>query len=94
MDKKVFTLQKTARIAGLLYLLVILTGVYIIMYLPSIITVKGDSATVANSILSNEFLFRTGIIGDFISNIFFIFLVLALYRLLKQVNELMKEFQL
>ena len=87
MENKVFILKKTARIVGLLYLMVILTGVYIIMYLPSIITVKGDAATVANNILSNEFLFRTGIIGDLISNIFFIFLVLALYRLLKQVNE-------
>jgi len=57
------------------------------MYLSSKIIVKGDAAKVANNILSNEFLFRTGIISDFISNIIFVFLVLALYRLLKQVNE-------
>ena len=87
MKNKVYSLKKTARLAGLLYLLVIMTGVYIIMYLPSIISVEGDAATVANNILSNEFLFRTGIIGDFISNIFFMLLVFALYRLLKQVNE-------
>lgn len=87
MCNKMYTLQKTARVAGLLYLMVILTGVYIIMYLPSIITLTGDAAKVANIILSNEFLFRTGILGDFISNIFYILLVLALYRLLEHTNK-------
>jgi len=87
MENNVYTLKKTARLAGFLYLMVILTGVYIIMYLPSIISVEGDTAIVANNILTNEFLFRTGIIGDLISNILFILLVLILYRLLKQVNE-------
>lgn len=87
MDNRMFTLKKTARFAGLMYLIVIITGVYIIMYLPSIISITGDAATVANNILSHEFLFRTGIIGDFISNTFFILLVLALYRLLEQINR-------
>jgi len=87
MENKVYSLKKTARLAGLLYLIMIIAGVYNIMYLSSKIIVKGDAATVANNILSNEFLFRTGIISDFISNIIFVFLVLALYRLLKQVNE-------
>ena len=36
---------------------------------------------------SNEFLYRTGIISDLISSVTFIFLVLALYRLFKPVNE-------
>jgi hypothetical protein len=79
--------RRTARLAGLLYLILIITGVYIIMYVPSQIIVKGDAATVANNILSNEFLFRTSIVGDLISNTIFVFLVLTLYRLLKPVNE-------
>ena len=87
MENQANSLKKTARIAGLLYLLVIITGVYGIMFISSKINVRGDAATVANNILSNEFLFRTGIINDFISNIAFMFVVLALYRLLKQVNE-------
>lgn len=49
--------------------------------------VRGDAVATANNILSNEFLFRTGIIGDIISNTIFVFLVLVLYRLFKQVNE-------
>ncbi len=57
------------------------------MYIPSQIIVPSDSVVTAKNILSNEFLFRTGIIGDIVSNAIFVFLVLALYRLLKQVNE-------
>lgn len=87
MENRVYALKKTARLAGLFYLLVIITGVYGIMFVSSQINIKGDAATVANNILSNEFLFRTGIINDFISNIIYVFLVLTLYKLLKQVNE-------
>jgi hypothetical protein len=57
------------------------------MYVPSQIIVGGDADATAKNILSNEFLFRTAIIGDIISNTIFVFLVLTLYRLLKQVNE-------
>ncbi len=87
METNLSSLKKTARLAGFLYLLLIITGVYNIIYLSSKIIVKGDAATVANNILSNELLYRTGIISDFISNFFFLFLALVLYRLLKQVNE-------
>ena len=80
------SLKKTARIAGLLYLFLIITGVYCIIYVPSQITVRGDAFTTAKNILAHEFLFRTSIISDLISNTIFVFLVLILYRLFKQVN--------
>ena len=78
--------KKTARIAGLLYLLLAITGAYSIIYIPSKIIVPGDVAATANKILANEFLFRTGIISDLISNTIFVVLVLVLYRLFRQVN--------
>ena len=81
------SLKKTARLAGLLYLLLVITGVYGIMYIPSQIFVAGDSVSTAKNMISNELLFRTGILNDIISNIIFLFLVLVLYRLFKQVNE-------
>ena len=81
------SLKKTARIAGLLYLLLVISGVFGIMYIPSQIIVPGDSVTTANNIISNELLFRTGVLNDIISNTIFLFLVLVLYRLFKQVNE-------
>jgi len=81
------SLKNTARMAGLLYLILVITGVYGIMYIPSQIIVVGDTVATANNILSNELLFRTGALNDIISNTIFLFLVLVLYRLFKQVNE-------
>jgi hypothetical protein len=81
------SLKNTARIAGLLYLLLVISGVFGIMYIPSQIIVPGDSVTTAKNIISNELLFRTGVLNDIISNTIFLFLVLVLYRLFKQVNE-------
>src|SRR4030067_868790 len=87
MEEKTTSLKKTARIAGLWYLLLAITGAYSIIYVPSKIMVRGDAVATANNILANEFLFRTGIISDIISSTIFVFLVLVLYRLFKQVNE-------
>lgn len=79
--------KKTARLAGFLYVLLAITGAYSLMYVPSQIMVRGDVAATAGKILSNEFLFRTGIISDLVSNTIFVLLVLVLYRLFRQVNE-------
>ncbi len=81
------SLKKTARIAGLLYFILILTGVYSVIFIPSQIIVPGDSVSTAKNIISNELLFRTGVLTDIISNTIFLFLVLVLYRLFKLVNE-------
>ena len=87
MENKVFTLKKTARRAGLLYLIWIITGIYGIIYVPSQTIVQGDAVATANKILANEFVFRIGIINDIISNTIWVFIALVLYRLFKQVNE-------
>ena len=87
MENKVYSLKKTSRFAGILYLIWIITGLYSIFYLPSQINTRGDAVTAAQNILSNEFLFRTSIINDLISNAIWVFMVLVLYRLFKQVNE-------
>ena len=79
--------KRTARFAGVLYLIWVLTGVYNIFFVPSQTIVPGDAAATADKILAHEFLFRTSITIDIISNIIWVFIVLALYRLFKQVNE-------
>ncbi len=81
------TSKKTARLAGVLYLIWVLTGLYGVFYIPSQTIVPGDAAATASKILANEIIFRTGIINDIISNTIWVFLALALYRLFKQVNE-------
>jgi hypothetical protein len=79
--------KKTARFAGLLYLIWILTGLYGIFYVPSRIMVPGDAVATANNILANEFLFRTSIFNDLVSSTLWVFMVLVLYRLFKSVGE-------
>ena len=81
------SLKKTARIAGLLYFVLALTAIYGSMYVPSQIMVPGDTLAIAKNVVANEFLYRTGIFSNLISITLFVFLVLTLYRLLKNVNE-------
>lgn len=87
MEMNSSSLKNTARLAGLLYLIWIITGLYIMFYIPSQINLRGDAVTAAQNILSNEFLFRTGIMNDLISSTIWVFMVLVLYRLFKSVNE-------
>lgn len=86
MEEKMLTLKKTARIAGLWYLLLVIVGIYGILYVQSEILVHGNAAGTTHNILSHQFLFRTGIFSSILGNFIFLFLVLALYRLFKQVN--------
>jgi hypothetical protein len=79
--------KKIARVAGLLYFILAITGAYGIMYVPSSIIVMNDSAATTRNIIANEFLFRTGIFSNLVCQTTFIFLALALYNLFKEVSE-------
>jgi hypothetical protein len=82
MDSK----KKSARIAGLLYLLLAITGGFGIMYIPSSIQVTGDAAATANNIVTSEFTFRLSMISNLVSSVLYIFLALVLSRLFKEVD--------
>jgi hypothetical protein len=56
-------------------------------YVPSQISMHGDAAATAQNILSHEFLFRASVINDLVSSAVWVFLVLILYRMFKQVSE-------
>jgi hypothetical protein len=79
--------KRTARLAGLLYFIWIITGLYGLLYVPSKIMVKGDTVATANNILAHEFLFRTTVVNDLISSIIWVFMVLIFYRMFRQVND-------
>ncbi|MEK7775329.1 MAG: DUF4386 domain-containing protein [Candidatus Zixiibacteriota bacterium] len=87
METNESSLKSTARFAGLLYFIWVLTGLYGLFYVPSQIDTRGDAVTTAQNVLSNEFLFRTSIVNDLISHTIWVVMVLVLYRLFKQVNE-------
>lgn len=79
--------RTTARFAGLLYLGVVLTGIFKLMYIPSKLIVSDNSAITFQNIINSESLFRYGIIVGLLCYTFFLFLPLFLYKLLKPVNE-------
>ena len=86
MDLNVIVLKRKARLAGLLYLFLVLSGLYGLIYLPAKIPQGGDAVTTAKNILAHEFLFRTGLVNGMASALLFLFVVLALYRLLEPVD--------
>ncbi len=79
--------DKIARTAGLLYLIVAVTGIFSLLYVPSQMIVRGDAFATASNILASESLFRLGIIIGLISSTAFLLLPFALYRLLEQVDK-------
>ena len=81
------TLQKNARVAGLLYLLIAITGPFVLLYVPGKLFVPGDASATANNILAHVTLFKAYIVVGLLSELFFIALVLALYRLLHDVSR-------
>ena len=79
--------KKTARWAGALYLIIVLTGIFDLMYVPSKIIVWDDPAMTFNNIVDSEFLFRLGIVAGVICYTTFLFLPVVLYKLLNGVNN-------
>lgn len=79
--------KKTARIAGIIYLVLILTGIFSLLYVPSKIIVWDDPTATVDNIQNFEFTFRMGIVSNLICFTCFIILPLALYKLLGKVNK-------
>ena len=79
--------KKAARIAGAIYLSMVFTAPFSLIYVPSKLIVRGNAAATADNILAHETMFRLAIFGDLISHVIFICLGVALYRLLSSVNK-------
>jgi hypothetical protein len=81
------SLSKNARVAGLLYILSSLFGIVRLIYVPSVLFVHGNAAATASNIAGHELLFRFGIVSYLLCNALWIFVMWALYRLLKGVDQ-------
>jgi len=75
------------RVAGLIYLLLVVAGPVRLMYIPSKLFVPGNATATASNIATHEMLFRLGMVSEVVSGVIVIFLALALYRLFKGVNQ-------
>ncbi len=81
------SINRTARLAGFLYLLLLPLGIFGVVYVQSITVVPGDMAATVNNIMASETLFRLGILCALAVQIINIFVVLLLYKILKPVNK-------
>ena len=80
------TLSRNARVAGFLYLTLVIAPLRLI-YIPSKLIVSGNAAATAANIGAHQTLFRLGILTDLFTGVMGIFVTLALYRLLKGVDQ-------
>ena len=80
-------IHNPGRVAGFLYLLLGVSAPLRLIYIPSTLFVRGNATATANNIAAHESLFRLGIVGDLLTGTIVIFVVLALYRLLKGVDQ-------
>jgi hypothetical protein len=81
------SIKKTARLAGLLYVVMSMMMVFSYMYLPAKFLVPGDAAATARKITDATLLYRVGVLTDLAAQILFIFVVLTLYQLFKDVSR-------
>jgi hypothetical protein len=80
-------IQRTARIAGVLYLSIAILAPLGDMLVRQSLIVPGDAATTAQNIAASEGLFRLGFVSDLVVQTIHVFLVVALFRLLKAVDK-------
>jgi hypothetical protein len=82
------SIQKTARLAGALYLVITLVAMVAHFYVPSNIIVPGDAVATASNIVASQTLFRVGGIGaEMVILLCEIVLSIVLYVLFKPVNK-------
>jgi hypothetical protein len=81
------SLSKNARVAGILYILASAVGYLRLLYIPSALIVDGNPAATGNNIVAHESLFRWGFVSELLGGVVWLFVPLALYRLLKGVDH-------
>jgi hypothetical protein len=86
-QKSMHPKDKAARVAGLVYLSMVLVAPFAMIYVPSKLIVHGNAAATATNVLAHETMFRLSIFGDLIGHVIFICLGIALFRLLSSVNR-------
>jgi hypothetical protein len=81
------SINKSARIAGFLYLIYLVFHIFANVIGRSKLVVFGDAATTAQNIMASEWQFRIGFVSDLISAVLFLLTAWALYVLLNPVNK-------
>ena len=79
--------RNPGRVVGLWYLSLVLIGPLTLLYIPNKLFVHGDAAATAANIAAYQGLFKVGMLADLLGSVILIFLVLAFYRLFKDLTN-------
>lgn len=79
--------QRYARIAGVLYLAIILLGMFGELYVRGTLVVSGDATATTHAISASPFLWRAGIAGDLLMHVFDVPVIVIFYFLLRPINK-------
>jgi hypothetical protein len=85
------SIRGQAQRAGILYLLLALTAPLGLLYVPGKLVVVGNASATADNLRAGEWLLRLGIASELIHQVIAVFLVLALYRLFRPVDEFLAK---
>ncbi len=80
-------LRNPGRVVGLWYFSLVLFGPLTLIYIPNKLFVHGDAAATSANIGSHQLLFQIGMLADVVGSMALIFLVLAFYKLFKDVDQ-------
>jgi hypothetical protein len=81
------SINTTARIGGILYLILIFIGMFAVLFVRDKLIVSGDAAATYKNIMGSQSLWRSGIVADIIMHVLDIPIMLIIYILLKPVNK-------
>jgi len=79
--------QVYARIGGVLYLIIIVAGLFGEAFVRDRLIVSGDATATANNIVASQLLWRIGIVGDLVMHECDVPLTLIFYILLRPVHK-------
>ena len=79
--------KKTTRMAGFLYLFIAICGGFAFFAGYETLIVAGDATATINNMVSSEFTFRIGMVGDALTFLGEIVLTVLLYNIFKPVNR-------
>lgn len=87
INERTKSIQKTARLAGFLYLLLLPLGIFGLIYVRTALVVPEDITATANNLATSILIYRFSILAALLIPIVNLSVVLTLYQLLKVVNR-------
>lgn len=91
MQSNLTTQRRLARGAGLLYIVLIITGVFAEFGVRRAMLVSGDAAATAQNMLTSTAMFRLGFFSDLVGQLAFLLLGLLLYTLFQPYGRLLAQ---